>query len=76
MTVRIRQIAVDASNWCCENAKGTPVAWEWEEKFAELMIEEFLDIAENELHSQAYAQILAKVQKRFYENTNAKISMP
>lgn len=65
MTLRIRQIAVDATNWCWENAKGTPVAWEWEEKFAELMIEEFLEVALNNLHPQAYAQILATVQQRF-----------
>ena len=47
----------------------TPQGLEWfsifKQKFAELMIEEFLDIAENELHPQAYAQILAKVQQHF-----------
>jgi hypothetical protein len=35
------------------------------EKFAELMVEEFLEIAHSNLHPQAYAQILTAVQQRF-----------
>jgi hypothetical protein len=40
MNERFREIAKSASDWCIENAKGTPVAWEWEEKFAELIVRE------------------------------------
>lgn len=36
-----------------------------QEKFAELLIKEFLEIAHNNLHPQAYVQILAAVQQRF-----------
>jgi len=35
------------------------------EKFAELMVEEFLEITHSNLHPQAYAQILTAVQQRF-----------
>jgi hypothetical protein len=35
------------------------------EKFAELLVEEFLEIADSNLHPQAYVQILAAVQQRF-----------
>ena len=35
------------------------------EKFAGLMIEQFLEIAHSNLHPQAYAQILTAVQQRF-----------
>lgn len=41
----------------------------WVEKFADIIIEDFLAIAENELHPQAYAQVLTKVQQHFYEKT-------
>ena len=41
-----RQLAEEASKWCIENAKGTPVAWEWEDKFAELIVEKCLSIVE------------------------------
>lgn len=40
MNERFKEIAKAANAWCVENAKGTPVAWEWEEKFAELIVRE------------------------------------
>lgn len=39
-TERVRELANEASDWCQQYAKGTPTAWEWEEKFAELLIKE------------------------------------
>jgi hypothetical protein len=40
MNNRYRELANEASDWCQEHAKGTPTAWEWEEKFAELIVRE------------------------------------
>lgn len=37
---KIRLIADEATEWCKHHAHGTPTAWEWEYKFAELIIEE------------------------------------
>ena len=33
-----KRLVKEATDWCSENAVGTPVAWEWEEKFAELVV--------------------------------------
>lgn len=44
MNERIRELAKEATDWCCENAIGTPVAWEWEEKFAELIVKDCCSI--------------------------------
>lgn len=38
----VRQIHREATTWCEKHAVGTPVAWEWEMKFAELIVEECL----------------------------------
>lgn len=40
MNDRYKQLAAEATTWCEQYAKGTPVAWEWEQKFAELVVEE------------------------------------
>ena len=42
MNDRYKLLAVEAAEWCKQYAKGTPVAWEWEEKFAELIVQECL----------------------------------
>lgn len=40
---RVKQLYYQAVQWCEENAVGTPVAWEFEEKFAELIIQDCLE---------------------------------
>jgi hypothetical protein len=40
MNEEYKHIAIEATRWCEANGKGAPVAWEWEEKFAELIIRE------------------------------------
>lgn len=40
MNNRYKELANEATVWCEQNAKGTPVAWEWEAKFAELVVQE------------------------------------
>lgn len=35
---KIRLLADEASEWCKKNAHGAPAEWEWEYKFAELII--------------------------------------
>ena len=40
MNNRYKELAAEATGWCERNAVGTPVAWEWEEKFAELIVRE------------------------------------
>jgi len=42
MNQRTRNIAAEATKWCEQNAQGAPVAWEWEEKFAELVVQDCL----------------------------------
>jgi len=42
MNKRIKELANDATDWCIKNANGTPIAWEWEDKFAEMIIKECL----------------------------------
>ena len=48
MNEKIKELAIQASDWCCVHAKGTPTAWEWEYKFAELIVQEcatYLNVA-------------------------------
>ena len=45
---KIRLIADQATEWCQQNAHGSPTAWEWEYKFAELIVKECLDIIEKD----------------------------
>jgi hypothetical protein len=40
MNKRVKELANEATVWCEQHAQGTPVAWEWEEKFAELIVQE------------------------------------
>lgn len=44
MNEQYKVLAKEATQWCEDNAQGTPIAWEWEEKFAELIIRECLQI--------------------------------
>lgn len=43
MNNRYKELAYEATTWCEQNAKGTPVAWEWEAKFAELVVRECVE---------------------------------
>ena len=43
--MRHRELARQATEWCVNNAKGAPTAWEWEDKFAELLLQECVMIA-------------------------------
>lgn len=40
MNNRFKELALEATVWCEHYAKGTPTAWEWEQKFAELIVQE------------------------------------
>lgn len=44
MNKRIKELAAEATSWYTERAQGAPVAWEWEEKFAELIVRECMTI--------------------------------
>jgi hypothetical protein len=37
---KIRLIADQVTEWCQQHAHGAPTAWEWEYKFAELIVQE------------------------------------
>ena len=54
MNDKIKELAQEATEWCRENAQGTPVAWEWENRFAELIVREVPDDAVEQL-AQALA---------------------
>ena len=41
--IRLKELANEAADWCRENAIGAPVAWEWEMKFGELIMQECVD---------------------------------
>ena len=43
MNDRYKELAREATEWCEQYAKGTPVAWEWEQKFAELIVQECME---------------------------------
>lgn len=45
MNKRIKELANEASDWCEQHAEGTPTAWEWEEKFADLIVKECIKVA-------------------------------
>lgn len=40
MNDNYKELAQMASAWCERYAEGAPVAWEWEKKFAELVVRE------------------------------------
>lgn len=44
MNNRFKEIAHEATLWCEQHAKGTPVAWEWEAKYAELIVEDCVQL--------------------------------
>ena len=43
MNEKLRDLSKQAYEWCIENAEGSPVAWEWEDKVAELIVKECID---------------------------------
>lgn len=44
MNNRFKELALEATVWCEHYAKGTPTAWEWEQKFAELIVQECVKV--------------------------------
>jgi hypothetical protein len=46
MNTKIRELATQAFDHCCETYKDSdgPVPWVWEEKFGELVVEECLKV--------------------------------
>jgi hypothetical protein len=68
MNQRIQELAEQAGDTEAyyESDHGPFIPAEFnKQKFAGLMIEQFLEIAHNNLHPQAYAQVLTAVQQRF-----------
>ena len=65
MNNRIKQLAHQATEWCKENAQGTPVAWEWEEKFAELIVQECADVELYWLSEQNKKSIAEIIKNHF-----------
>ena len=72
MSERIRELAHQATEWCMENAQGTPVAWEWEDKFGELIVQDCMAVIEqrNYLSTKKICQdectaILAEIKQHF-----------
>jgi len=57
MNDEYKHIAVEATKWCEEHAQGTPVAWEWEKKYAELIIKQCTDICTMCQDDVAYDEI-------------------
>lgn len=43
MNNKYKELAHEATLWCEQHAVGTPVAWEWEAKYAELIVQECTD---------------------------------
>jgi hypothetical protein len=64
MNQRIQELAEQCVSWS-DGSTWTSRKEFNQEKFAGLMIEQFLEIAHNNLHPQAYAQVLTAVQQRF-----------
>lgn len=54
MNERYKELAEEARVWCEENAVGTPVAWEWEQKFAELIVQECITACRSRVGGQEY----------------------
>lgn len=52
MNTKLRELAKQATNWCIENAEGTPVAWEWEDKLAELIVKECVNVLRQEWYNE------------------------
>lgn len=50
MNERYKDLAHQATEWCHEHAKGPPVAWEWEQKFAELIIRDCTQALQTEMY--------------------------
>lgn len=41
----IKKLAIEATDWCIENSEYSPKAWDWEDKFTELLVKECGKIA-------------------------------
>ena len=65
---KIRLITDKASEWCKKNAHGAPAAWEWEYKFAELLIRECAQIANisNQSRNRSPGQSVGDVIKHHF----------
>ena len=64
MNRRIQELAEQCVSWS-DGSTWTSRKEFNQEKFAGLMIEQFLEIAHNNVHPQAYAQVLTAIQQRF-----------
>lgn len=51
---KIRLIADKATEWCNQNAHGAPKSWEWEMKFAELIVKECISELETSIQGNPY----------------------
>lgn len=49
MNERYKEIATIAADWCVDNITVFPVSWEWEKKYAELIIKECCHAYETEV---------------------------
>jgi hypothetical protein len=68
----VRKLYWEATQWCEDNAIGTPVAWEFEEKFAELVAIEAISVLQNHLQGHddisskwVYHHIVSPVKEHF-----------
>jgi hypothetical protein len=61
----IRKMYSEATVWCEENAIGTPVAWEFEEKFAELIVRECAHVAYETTFPNGGVKAMTAIYERF-----------
>lgn len=61
----VQKIYFEAVAWCEENAEGTPVAWELEEKFAELIVKECTHVAYDAAYPNGGVKVMAAIKERF-----------
>ena len=60
MNEEYKHLAIEATRWCEANAQGTPIAWEWEAKFAELIIKQCVQICDNNIDDNFSSAICAR----------------
>lgn len=65
MNTLSREIARRATEWCEQNAQGTPVAWEWEDKFAELNIRECARVADTSQFKSPNYPVSIEIENHF-----------
>lgn len=49
---KVRLLADEATEWCKKHAHGAPTAWEWESKFAELIVKECAEVVAGDFDYQ------------------------